>query len=172
EFENYQKQAMPKYLPEYLASYFNNFNITEIKMIKDNLFKAKKAYFNDLAIISKEGLYIQYFPGDELTVEQLEIELHALLKSSHGKSGRDNETMADMDKNGYIFTSSKNVFINAYNHFHHKHDAYKQDLKQSKFVRRKNKNLNNIAKTKKVESSINRKSIEVTTAELDALGVY
>src|SRR5699024_2644017 len=172
EFENYQKQAMTKYLPEYLASYFNNFNISEIKMIKDNLFKAKKAYFNDLAIISKEGLFIQYFPEVEFTVEHLEFELHALLKRLHGKSVKDNETIADMDKTGYIFTSFKNVFINAYNVFHDKHDAYKHDLKQSKFVRSKNKYLNNIAKTKKTEPSINRKSIEVTTAELDALGVY
>src|SRR5699024_8869857 len=164
EFENYQKQAMTKYLPEYLASYFNNFNISEIKMIKDNLFKAKKAYFNDLEIISKEGLFIQYYPEVEFTVEHLEFELHALLKRLHGKSVKDNETIADMDKTGYIFTSFKNVFINAYNVFHDKHDAYKHDLKQSKFVRSKNKYLNNIAKTKKTEPSINRKSIEVTTA--------
>src|SRR5699024_11251287 len=86
EYENYQKQAITKYLPEYLASYFNNFDVSEIKMIKDNLFKAKKSYFNDLAIISKEGLFIQYCPEVEFTVENLEFELHALLKRLHGKS--------------------------------------------------------------------------------------
>src|SRR5699024_9804861 len=172
EFENYQKQTMTKYLPKYLASYFNNYNIIEINMIKDNLFKDNRSYLHDLVSISKVGLFIQYFPGVEFTVEHLEFELHALLKRLHGKSVKDYETIADMDKTGYIFTSFKNVFIHAYNDFHDKHDAYKHDLKQSKFVRRKNKNHNNIAKTKKVESSINRKSIEVTTCDLDEVGVY
>src|SRR5699024_4762608 len=140
--------------------------------IKDNLFKAKKSYFNDIAIISKEGLFIQYYPEVEFTVEHLVIELHALLKRLHGKSVKDNETIADIDQTGSIFTSFKNELIHAIKVVHYKYDAYKYDIKQSKFVRSKNKYLNNIAKTKKTEPSINRKSIEVTTAELDALGVY
>src|SRR5699024_10704745 len=149
-----------------------NFDVSEIKMIKDNLFKAKKSYFNDLAIITKEGLFIQYCPEVEFTVEKLEFELHALLKRLHGRSVKDDDIIADIDKTVYIFASFKNVFINAYNDFHDEHDAYKHDLKQSKFVRSKNKKLNSIVKTKNTDPSINRKSIEVTTAELDALGVY
>src|SRR5699024_6004240 len=74
EFQNYQKQAMTKYLPKYLASYFNNFDVSENKTITHHLLKAKKCYYNDLAIITRAGLIIQYYPEVEFTVQHLDFE--------------------------------------------------------------------------------------------------
>jgi hypothetical protein len=170
EFENYQKQSITKHLPEYLASYFNNFDVQEIKIIKDNLFKAKKAYFNNLKTIANNGLFIEYYSDVEFTVESLEDELHALLKRLHGKRVKDNERISDMNKTGYIFTSFKNVFISAYNDFYSASNKFNDDLKQAKFVF--NNNLKNVQENKKIEKPFNQKAFDEMTAELDALGVY
>ncbi len=170
EFENYKKQSLTKYLPEHLANYFNNFDLNEIKIIKDNLFKAKQSYLNDLSLISNYGLFIQCSEEQKYSVEDLEFELQKLLKRLHGKRIKDNETIKDMNNTGYIFTSFKNVFINAYNEFKNTKDAYKNDIKQAKFVR--NKNLKNIAPSNYSRPSVNTESFENITNELDALGVY
>lgn len=168
EYENYKKKQITKYLPEHLGYFLNNFAVDEIKLIKDNLFKAKKSYENNLKLMQQDGSFINHDEQTEFTVEDLEMELTSLMKRLHGKRIKDNESIKEMNDTGYIFSSIKSEFIKAYNDFYNTKDLFKSNLKWAKVLTKtkKNKFKNN---TKKQYQS---HKVTVNVDELDALGVY
>lgn len=165
-----QKDNLTAYLPERLASYFKNFSVKEIEIIKNDLFKGKAAYFNNLKIINQYGLFVQYSNDVEFSVETLEDELNRVLSRLNNKRNKSNESIEQLSNTGYILTSFKNVFINAYNDLKNDKKAFENDLKQSMTVFAQNfKKLNMKQSAKTNKSTI---SIAELNAELDELGVY
>lgn len=168
EYENYKKKQITKYLPEHLAYYLNNFEVDEIRLIKDNLFKAKSSYKNNLDFMAQEGSLINHDEQTEFTVEDLEMDLAQLMKRLHGKRMKDNETIKEMNDTGYIFSSIKAEFIKAYNDFYNTKDLFETNLKWAK----------KFAKAKKKQSAKQAKnqyqSLKSTydPEELNNLGVY
>lgn len=168
EYENYKKKQITKYLPEHLGSFLNNFEVHEIKSIKDNLFKAKKSYENDLKFMTQENSFIQHNDHTEFTVEDLEMDLTLLMQRLHGKRTKDNETIKEMTDTGYIFSSIKSEFINAYDDFYNTKDLFKTNLKWAKKLDEMSKNQCEKQTINPYQSSKGTNDID----ELDALGVY
>lgn len=168
EYENYKKQQITKYLPEHLGSFLNNFEVHEIKSIKDDLFKAKKSYENDLNFMTQEGSFIKHDEQTEFTVEELEMNLTSLMKRLHGKRTKDNETIKEMTETGYILSSIKAEFIKAYNDFYNTKDLYKTNLKWAKKLAKMKKKQCTKQPKKQYQSNKGTANID----ELNALGVY
>lgn len=168
EYENYKKKQITKYLPEHLGSFLNNFEAHEIKSIKDNLFKAKKSYENDLKFMTQEGSFIQHDEQTEFTVEDLEIELASLMKRLHGKRTKDIETIKEMTDTGYIFSSIKAEFVKAYDDFYNTKDLFKNNIKWAKkLAEMKEKQC-----TKQTKNQYQSNKGTTDIDELNALGVY
>lgn len=168
EYENYKKKQITKYLPEHLGSFLNNFELHEIESLKDNLFKAKKSYENDLNFMTQEDSFIKHNEQTEFTVEDLEMDLILLMQRLHGKSNKDKETIKEMINTGYIFSSIKAEFIKAYDDFYNTKDLFKTNLKWAKKLDKMSKEqcvkqTNNLHQSNRVVNEID---------ELDALGVY
>ncbi|MBF0795260.1 replication initiator protein A [Mammaliicoccus lentus] len=168
DYKNYKKKQITKYLPDHLGNFLNNFEVDEIKLIKDNLFKAKKSYENNLKLMTQKGSFIKHDKQTEFTVEDLEMDLTSLMKRLHGKRITDNESIQELNNTGYIFSSIKAEFIKAYNEFYNAEDLFKSNLKWAEALAATKKNKSNNQTKKQYQS----RKVSVDEAELDALGVY
>ena len=81
-------------LPQSIQNYLNNFSVDEIKLIKSVLLKAKTSFNNSI-----DTYYL---------LEDMEIEIHHILKRFKAKQKKKNETVEAMQ--GYLMKSLKSEF--------------------------------------------------------------
>src|SRR5699024_3737469 len=140
----------------------------DIVLIKDNLFTAKKSYFNDLDILTTKGTLIARDISIEFSVEHLQVELRDVLKRIKGKSIKDKESVLEMSETGFLFTCIKNVFIQAYDDFYNSKNAFKYNLSYAKkFLENMKKIENKLQyKAKNNENNLDQKRVVLGNNEI------